>query len=509
MEGPRLLPCQNCVAHTGQITSMTLGPRTGLVFATGGTDNMFNLFAIGKDLPLISFGPLKSYVTSCQFERSEEIIVCGTNGGSTILYDIAAEKSLSQWSVCSSSVNAVAFDPSNSQSLAACCNDGRVQILSTNCHAPVATFNISQKAVTSIAYSPDGQYIAVGGEDTVLNIYDVRASQILAYHELHKGTINSIAWNKEGNIVLSGGSDRTLRLFNIDTFRSLEPTLPLNPAEIKSVRFLNKANAAIAVSSSLLNVINYEEVSVYDRFKFSLGSVYDMQAIKGNIIIASSQRDHAIINRVKLETLSPFSPYSKKTAQKPGMRRVASQDSNTQKKEIRRSSEGNTPNRNDEAKIYNEFRRERAPFLTQMTERCSRITRLGDMIEECGLEKTIEVIGESGDLQPEIAQIVMRRPKAIKLESAAPLMLTANKLFQTDPAVALSLVDAVLTTFGKMTFATMRTNGNNENLQQRKALCQEMIDAYHLNVPEIQKLASQKGPLKKVASEMLLQWRSL
>ena len=497
MDGPRLLPCQNSVAHSGSITTMTLGPRTGLVFATGGTDKMFNLFAVGKDQPVVQFGELGSFPTACQFERSEEIIVCGTNGGSSVLYDISAEKSISQWAVSSSSVNAIVFDPTNSQCITTCSTDGKVQILAQNCKTPVATYNLGQKALTCIAYSPDGQYIAVGGEEKVLNIYDVRAGQILAYHELHKGTINSVAWNSSGNIVMSGGADRSIRFFNIDTFKEMEPTLPLNPAEVKYVKFLNKPNTAISVSSQLLNIVAYDPTDVYDRFKYSLSTIQDVQVIQNNIIIASSQRDHAIINRVKLDKLSPFSPYSSKKASVPSMR------------ESRRASEGCPSSFTNEGKIYNEFRKDRAPFVTEMTERCSRITRLGDMVADCGLEKTIEAVGEGGDLQAELASVVLMKPKALKLESAAPLMSVANKLFETEPDVALSLIDAVLSTFGKITFATMRTNGNGEMFERRRTLCQEMVDAYKMNVPEIQRIAAQKGPLRKVANDILLQWRSL
>ncbi|EAY09174.1 hypothetical protein TVAG_363890 [Trichomonas vaginalis G3] len=500
---PKLLPVHSCQAHDGAITSMTVGPNTGLVFASAGADKILNLWAIGKDSPCACFKNLNSYVTSMEFQNTEEIIACGTNGGSVMLFDIAAEKTMASWAVSASKIGGLTFDSSNMETIATCGVDGRVQILAQKCHAPVSIFNVSQDELTTITLSPDGRYFAAGGLDKVVNIYDLRSNQILAYHELHQDAVTALQFHPTENILASGGKDRSIHFFSLDTFTEIEPVLQKNTAEIASIRWHPKGSTALSVSKSLLNVVGVNPNQVYDRFKYSLGSVYDTQIVGGNIVIASAMSNHISLNRVKLDTLQPYSPYSKKSvARKSDVSSVS-----PSKSPIRRSS---TPTsfKCDENKVYAEFRRERPEFCTQMTERGSRIARLGDMIEESGLEQTIETVASGGDLQPEMASIILRRPKSIKLESAAPVMIIANKLFETQPDVALTLIDSIMTTFGKITFATMRTNGADASLEERKARCEEMLDAYRLNLPEIQKLSQFKNPLKKAADDLLLQWRS-
>ena len=511
MEPPRLINIQNSIAHSAAISNVSIGPRTGLVYATGCIDKTFNLWAIGNSSPCTKFGPLGSYVTSSQFDETEEVIVCGTNGGSTIVYNISAEKSMSQWSVNSSCIHSICFDPSNSENIVTASQDGKVQLLAQKCHAPVRTYIAGQKAVKCVTFSNDGRYIACGGDDKVVSVYDIRNSGILAFHELHKDSISSIQFHLTEPIVASGGCDRALHFFNFNTNEEIEPVLPLNTAEIRSIKFTPKNNVAIALSSQLLSVVGYNPPEMYDRFNFSIGMVHDMKVINGNVIIGSTMRDRVIINRVKLETLSPFSPYAKRSRE-PSRRSDANRLSPNKADLPRRKSESYLREKiiqYDEAKIYLQFRKDRAPFCTEMNERCSRLNRLADMIESVGLEQSIITISEGGDLQAELASACLSRIRSIKIGSAAPLFRVAQHLIYEDPEVALSLIDAVLSQFGKTLFATMRINGNSPELEERKRMCDEMIYAYRDIIPDIQSIANENSPLGRTANEILSEWDKL
>ena len=520
MEQPRLINIHSSGPHSAAISSLCLGSHTGLVYCTGSIDKMFSVWAIGQNQPYNVFGPLGSYVTASQFDRTEEIVVCGTNGGSTIIYDIANKKSISQWSTTSSTIHSVVFDPTNSENLAISCHDGKVQLLAQKCHAPIQTYQAGQKPIRCVSFSNDGRYIACGGEDCVVNIYDIRNSGVLSYHHLHKDAINVVQFHPTEPILASGGADRSIRFFDFNSNEEMEPVLPLNTAEIKCIRFTQKDNVALSLSSQLLNVVGYNPTETYDRFTFSLGTVYDMQLVNDNIIIASAMRDRIMINRVKRDTLAPFSPYAKRTkepsrrsdANKDGSpnRRIPADKQTNQPQIPRRKSEGFFRQTTDLAtEAFLQFRKERGAYCTKMNERFSRLNRLAELIDSVGVEQAIQSISEGGDLQPEIASVCLDKMKSIKLESATPLMRIGEELFNTDPEVALSLIDAVLARFGKISFATMRTVGSSPELEERKQLCNEMIDAYRSITPKIAAIARENTPLGKTAKEILSDWQRL
>lgn len=78
--------------------------------------------------------------------------------------------------------------------------------------------------VFSLAFSPDGLYLASGGDDESLRVWDVSSGRQLA-HAVHKrgAAVTSLAFAPDGARIASGSHDRTMRLWRWDArSRSLQ-----------------------------------------------------------------------------------------------------------------------------------------------------------------------------------------------------------------------------------------------------------------------------------------------
>ncbi|KAG8790399.1 hypothetical protein FRC12_011987 [Ceratobasidium sp. 428] len=83
------------------------------------------------------------------------------------------------------------------------------------------------KPITSIAYSPDGVKIISASEDKTLRLWDVHEHRMIGQpFEGHTDIVTSVAYSPDGGYVVSGSHDLTVRVWEVSTGRVvLEPLI--------------------------------------------------------------------------------------------------------------------------------------------------------------------------------------------------------------------------------------------------------------------------------------------
>ncbi len=69
--------------------------------------------------------------------------------------------------------------------------------------------------ITSLAFSADGVFEAVGGVDGVVRVWDARSGAFRHNLRGHEGAVQSLAFSLESDWLYSGGADRTTRLWDM------------------------------------------------------------------------------------------------------------------------------------------------------------------------------------------------------------------------------------------------------------------------------------------------------
>lgn len=67
-------------------------------------------------------------------------------------------------------------------------------------------------AVYSVAFSPDGRYLASGSEDETIKIWDTTTGEERRTLEGHNHSIYSVAFSPDGRRIASGSYDETIKI---------------------------------------------------------------------------------------------------------------------------------------------------------------------------------------------------------------------------------------------------------------------------------------------------------
>ncbi|KAJ4480037.1 WD40-repeat-containing domain protein [Lentinula aciculospora] len=104
-------------------------------------------------------------------------------------------------------------------------------------------------SISSMSFSSQADYIAVGSWDNSVRIYEVLPGGQTVGKAMyqHEGPVLSVCWNKEGNKILSGGADNAGRMFDVTTGTTSH--VAQHDAPIKSVKWVDTQPGILATGS--------------------------------------------------------------------------------------------------------------------------------------------------------------------------------------------------------------------------------------------------------------------
>jgi len=73
----------------------------------------------------------------------------------------------------------------------------------------------------SIAFSPNSWYLASGGEDTMVHLWEIPSGETIKTFEGHRGSVSSICFSPNGRYLASGSWDNMIRLWEISSGKTM------------------------------------------------------------------------------------------------------------------------------------------------------------------------------------------------------------------------------------------------------------------------------------------------
>ncbi len=151
-------------------------------------------------------------------------------------------------------INALALSPDGNQ--LAIASGNFVQIFDTESRQPVHLLSGHEDRVESVAFSPDGHFLASAGKDQRILLWDLSAGDIQQTYQGHTGTVNTVAFSPDGSILASGGNDRLVILWDVSTGERIQ-TMTRHINVVNQVAF-SPGGDVLASASSDTSVILWD-----------------------------------------------------------------------------------------------------------------------------------------------------------------------------------------------------------------------------------------------------------
>jgi WD40 repeat protein len=72
--------------------------------------------------------------------------------------------------------------------------------------------------VNSVAFSPDGKYLASGSQDKIVKLWSVQSQKEVTTLKGHSDSVESVAFSPDGKYLASGSRDKTVKLWSMENF---------------------------------------------------------------------------------------------------------------------------------------------------------------------------------------------------------------------------------------------------------------------------------------------------
>lgn len=515
---PKLHQLQSILAHEANIKCVSVGEKTGQIYVSGGEDCYVNLWQVGNSNPKVCFGPFQSSITAVKLDKEEERLLIGLELGTVLLYDLNDNKCLATWSQHRGEITSLAFSPVNQEIILATDITGKFNVLSTNSRKPLQIYTDHRGSVNTVAISPSGVLAATGGDDHLINVYDLSKGKKVVTLDGNTDAVYSISFHPNLNMLVSAGADRNLHFFDIDSFEELMNDMNLDSAPIDVVKFHSSGSVIISCSSDYLKFVSLQPLKIQDLFTIALETIRDVSISMAGVTIASSIGTKLIIHRTKLEFFKPFknSPISltpelddiyRKPSATPPRVEMAQLPVPTRN---RVASEQNTPGRRGqkarlsfgESPVFSEFRKHRQVFMTKMNDRYSKLSRINEFISKKGMSRLLENSAKTGDMGCEILTILRMRPEVVRFYHAVLMMQIVEKIMTAEKELSIATVETLLQTFGRIVLDELQNKSGEKYSHARK-----FADSFRCIAPFLKSVSIGQSNYAQTAADILDEWQ--
>jgi len=194
--------------------SCALSPTDELV-AAGSQRGAVNLWRVAGREKAASLQARDKFVMSVAFIPDGNTVAAGSLDGVISVFDVTTQKLIHKLEGHSMPVRSLCFSPDGSLLFTAS-DDMSVNVYDLARAQLVDSFTGHTSWVLGVACSPDRRHFATSGSDRTVKIWDLAGKECIhSFDSCHEDQVWSVAYNMDGTKLVSGGDDGVLQIYEV------------------------------------------------------------------------------------------------------------------------------------------------------------------------------------------------------------------------------------------------------------------------------------------------------
>jgi periodic tryptophan protein 2 len=182
-----------------------------------------------------SEGGYNKAVSCAAFLKSMNLLVVGFNSGDFGLYEVPDLTSMHTLSMTNAQINTVAINETGEWLAFGSSTLGQLLVWEWQSETYVLKQQGHFYDLNTVAYSPDGQVIATGGDDNKVKLWNVASGFCFVTFTQHTGPVTATAFLPNGQAVLTASMDGTVRAFDLVRYRNFRTLVSNTPCQFCSL----------------------------------------------------------------------------------------------------------------------------------------------------------------------------------------------------------------------------------------------------------------------------------
>lgn len=208
---------------------------------------------------------------SCDFHKSNKILVSGFSNGSFLLHELPEFNLIHSLSISEQPITSCLFNKSGDWIALACEGLGQLLVWEWQSETYVLKQQGHFNNMSQLAYSPSGMYVASGGEDGKVKVWNTLNGQCFVTFNEHTAAITGLQFKSNSQVVCSSSLDGTARAFDLNRYRNFRTFTTPQPVQF-SCLCLDSSGDLVAAGG----------FDVFDIFVWSMQTGHLLQTLSGH-----------------------------------------------------------------------------------------------------------------------------------------------------------------------------------------------------------------------------------